>query len=412
MLIQEREMVRRILHVDLDAFFVSVEQTLDQTLRGKPVVVGGDPNRRGVVACASYEARGYGLKAGMSLSAARRICPHAIFLRGDFSRYRNASARFMDIIVEFTPDVEPLGLEEAFLDLTGFEPLYGPVRETALRIKRLISEELGLTASIGIASSKVVAKVASDQSKPDGLIEVAAGEERTFLAPLSVNKLPCIGPKTERTLKRMGIITIGDLARLPLNLLKQSFGVHGDVIHQYANGVDNRRLELPAPAKSISRESTFAEDTLDRTFLRATLHYLCERVGGALRAQGKQARCVTLKLRYADFESITRSRSLRDGIDADGIIFQVGCSLMDKALEQRNTPVRLIGIGVSNLTEGRQLDMFDPWMEKQRRLNKAIDSIRSKYGFVAVEVGFTLPLREIFPIDSGRYRLETPSLSR
>jgi DNA polymerase-4 len=409
---QEREMIRHILHIDLDAFFVSVEQTFDRTLRGKPVVVGGDPNRRGVVACASYEARVHGLKAGMSLSVAQRLCPHAIFLRGDFSRYRDASARFMDVLAEFTPDVEPLGLEEAFLDLTGFEPLYGPVRETALRIKRRISGELGLTASIGIASSKVVAKVASDLSKPDGLIEVAPGEERTFLAPLSVNKLPCIGPKTERVLKRMGVVTIGELGYLPLSFLRQSFGVHGDVIHQYANGIDNRRLELPAPAKSISRESTFAEDTLDRTFLSATLHYLCERVGGALRSQGKQARCVTLKLRYADFESITRSRTFREGMDADRIIFEVGCSLVDKALEQRAAPVRLIGIGVSNLTEGRQLDMFDPRMEKQRRLNRAVDSIRSKYGFVAVEVGFTLPLREIFPIDNGRYRLDTPSLSR
>ena len=405
-------MMRRILHVDLDAFFVSVEQTLDPTLRGKSVVVGGDPNSRGVVACASYEARVYGLKAGMSLAVAQRLCPNAIFLGGNFYHYRNASARFLGILSEFTPDVEPLGLEEAFLDLTGFEPIYGPVRETALRIKRRIRGELELTASVGIAGSKVVAKVASDLSKPDGLVEVAPGEERIFLAPLPVTRLPCVGPKTERVLQRIGITTIGELGRLPISFLRHIFGVHGDVIHRYANGIDNRGLELPAPAKSISRESTFAEDTLDRTFLSATLHYLGERVGATLRSQGKQARCVTLKLRYADFESITRSRTLREGIDTDRAIFEVGRRLMEKALEQRAMPVRLVGIGVSNLIEGRQLNMFDPWAERQERLNEAIDRIRGKYGFVAVEVGRTLPLREMFPIENGRYCLETPSLSR
>ncbi len=404
--------MRRILHVDLDAFFVSVEQTLDPALRGKSVVVGGNPNSRGVVACASYEARVYGLKAGMSLAVAQRLCPHAIFLGGNFYHYRNASARFLDILSEFTPDVEPLGLEEAFLDLTGFEPIYGPVRETALRIKRRIRGELGLTASVGIAGSKVVAKVASDLSKPDGLVEVVPGEERIFLAPLPVTRLPCVGPKTERVLQRIGITTIGELGRLPISFLRHIFGVHGDVIHRYANGIDNRGLELPAPAKSISRESTFAEDTLDRTFLSATLHYLGERVGATLRSQGKQARCVTLKLRYADFESITRSRTLREGIDTDRAIFEVGRRLMEKALEQRAMPVRLVGIGVSNLIEGRQLNMFDPWAERQERLNEAIDRIRGKYGFVAVEVGRTLPLREVFPIENGRYCLETPSLSR
>ena len=404
--------MRRILHVDIDAFFVSVEQTLDPALRGRSVVVGGDPNNRGVVACASYEARVYGLKAGMSLAVAQRLCPHAIFLGGNFYHYRNASARFLGILSEFTPDVEPLGLEEAFLDLTGFEPIYGPVRETALRIKGRIRGELELTASVGIAGSKVVAKVASDLSKPDGLVEVAPGEERIFLAPLPVAKLPCVGPKTERMLQRIGITTIGELGRLPISFLRHIFGVHGDVIHRYANGIDNRGLELPAPAKSISRESTFAEDTLDRTFLSATLHYLGERVGATLRSQGRQARCVTLKLRYADFESITRSRTLREGIDTDRAIFEVGRRLMEKALEQRAMPVRLVGIGVSNLIEGRQLNMFDPWAERQERLNKAIDRIRGKYGFVAVEVGRTLPLRGMFPIENGRYCLETPSLSR
>ena len=405
-------MRRRILHIDLDAFFVSVEQTLNPALRGKPVVVGGDPKSRGVVACASYEARVYGLRAGMSLAVAQRLCPHATFLGGNFYRYRDASARFLDILAEFTPDIEPLGLEEAYLDLTGFEPLYGPVRETALVIKRRIKGDLGLTASVGIANSKVVAKVASDLSKPDGLIEVVPGEERLFLDPLPIAKLPCVGSKSECVLKRMGVTTIGELGRLPLAFLKQSFGAHGEVMHRYANGIDSRRMEPPAPPKSISRETTFSEDTSDRAFLSATLHYLGERVGADLRSHRKQAKCVTLKLRYADFESITRSRTSREAFDADRVIFEVGRELLEEALEQRAIPVRLIGIGVSNLIAGRQLSMLDPWPEILERLNGAIDRIRGKYGFTAIEVGRTLPLRGMFPIEDGRYCLKTPSLSR
>jgi DNA polymerase-4 len=405
-------MRRRILHIDLDAFFVSVEQTLNPALRGKPVVVGGDPKSRGVVACASYEARVYGLRAGMSLAVAQRLCPHATFLGGNFYRYRDASVRFLDILAEFTPDIEPLGLEEAYLDLTGFEPLYGPVRETALVIKRRIKGDLGLTASVGIANSKVVAKIASDLSKPDGLIEVMPGEERLFLDPLPITKLPCVGSKSESVLKRMGVTTIGELGRLPLAFLKQRFGAHGEVMHRYANGIDSRRMEPPAPPKSISRETTFGEDTSDRAFLSATLHYLGERVGADLRSHRKQAKCVTLKLRYADFESITRSRTLKEAFDADRIIFEVGRELLEEALKQRAVPVRLIGIGVSNLIAGRQLSMLDPWPEILERLNGAIDRIRGKYGFTAIEFGRTLHLRGMFPIEDGRYILKTSSLSR
>jgi DNA polymerase-4 len=405
-------MIRQILHIDLDAFFVSVERVLNPALKGKPVVVGGDPGRRGVVACASYEARVYGLKAGMSLAVAQRLCPHAIFLVGSFHRYREVSSGFRDILGEFTPDIEPMGLDEAYLDLTGFESLYGPVNDTALRIKERINKELGITASVGIAGSKVVAKVASDLSKPDGLVMVSQGEEKLFLAPLTVDKLPCVGTKTGSELKKMGIVTIGDLGRLPVSFLRETFGVHGEVMHRYANGIDGRKLELPAQPKSISRETTFADDVSDRTFLSAALHYLSERVGASLRSQGKQARCVTLKLRYADFETITRSRTLKDSFDADRTVFEVGRRLLGSALERRNTPVRLIGIGVSTLTEGRQLNIFEYRQDKLRSLNEAIDRIRDRHGFASIEIGRTLPLREAFSVVNGHYRLETPSLSR
>jgi len=406
-------MARCILHIDLDAFFVSVEQVLNPALRGKPVVVGGDPGGRGVVACASYEARAYGLKSGMPLGKAHRLCPHAIFLSGSFHRYGDASEKFMAILSEFTPDIEPLGLEEAYLDLTGFESLYGPAKETALRIKQRIKDELGIAASVGIASSKIVAKVASGVSKPDGLIEVPLGREQAFLAPLPVNKLPGVGAKGEKVLKKMGIKTIGELSRLPLSFMKQTFGVWGEVLHRHARGIDNSKVEAAlGPPRSISRSTTFARDTLDRSFLKAMLHYLGERVGAELRSQGRQARCITLKLRYTDFETVTRSRTLKQAVDTDRAIFEVGCKLLDKEIEHRAVPVRLIGIGVSNLVEGMQLNMFEPWAELREQLNQAIDRIRDKYGFTAIESGSTLPLREIFPTEDGRYMLKTPSLSR
>ena len=405
-------MLRRILHIDLDAFFVSVEQVLNPDLKGKPVVVGGSPGGRGVVACASYEARVYGLRAGMSLAVAQRLCPQAIFLCGSYYRYRDVSAAFMDILTGFAPDIEPLGLDEAYLDLTGFETLYGPVKATASRIKERIKGELGITASVGIAGSKVVAKVASDLSKPDGLVEVPPGEERIFLAPLPVGQLPCVGVKTEKTLKKMGITTIGELGRLPVSFLRETFGVHGGIMHRYANGIDGRGLELPASPKSISRETTFSEDISDRVFLRAILHYLCERVGASLRSHGRQARCVTVKVRYSDFESITRSHTLKEAFDTDRTIFGFGQRLLEKALGHRAAPVRLIGIGVSNLTEGRQLRMLDYQTERLRRLNEGIDRIRNKYGFTSIELGHTLPLKDSLPVRNSRYRLATPSLSR
>jgi DNA polymerase-4 len=259
----------------------------------------------------------------------------------------------------------------------------------------------------------VVAKVASSLSKPDGLIEVVPGQERSFLAPLPIDRLPGVGAKGEMVLKRMGIVTIGELGRLPLSFMKQTFGVWGEVLHRYANGIDNSKVEAAlGPPMSISRSTTFARDTFDRGFLKAMLHYLSERVGAELRAQGKRARCITLKLRYADFETITRSHTLKQAADTDRTIFEVGCKLLDKAIEHRAVPVRLIGIGVSNLVEGRQLNMFDPWAELVEQLNQAIDRIRDKYGFTAIESGCTLPLREVFPTEDGRYLLKTPSLSR
>ncbi len=406
-------MARTIMHIDLDAFFVSVEQALNPELQGKPVVVGGRPDRRGVVASASYEARGFGLHAGMPLTTAYRLCPQAIFIEGSFHRYREASQRFMTILADFSPYLEPVSLDEAYLDATGFESIYGSIHQMAVAIKQRIKNELGLCASIGIASCKVVAKVASELSKPDGLLEVAGGNERSFLAPLPVAKLPGIGKKTEQILRGLGINTIGKLSIMPLSALKSHFGASGEVLYRSASGIDDRKVEPPSAAKSISRETTFGKDTRDHSWLRATLRYLSERVGSELRQRGKQARCVTLKLRYADFTTITRSHTLSQASDADQTIFDIGTKLLKRELTQERQPIRLIGIGVSNLIEsGKQLALLDTSARRLEQLEKVIDRIRKKYGFTAIQTGRTLPLKDIFPETGEGYTLHTPSLSR
>ena len=402
------------MHIDLDAFFVSVEQVLNPELKGKPVVVGGKPDRRGVVAAASYEARAFGLHSGMPLITASRLCPQAIFIEGNFTRYRDASQRFMAILADFSPSVEPMGLDEAYLDATGFESIHSSIRQMASAIRQRVKDELGLCASIGIAGSKVVAKIASDLSKPDGLLEISAGKEADFLKPLPVSRLPGIGKKTEPILKKMGVNTIGQLAILPLNILKSHFGVYDEIMHNYANGIDDRQVTPPEEARSISRETTFGQDTRDNSLLQATLRYLGERVGSDLRRKGKQARCVTLKLRYADFTTLTRRQTMSQPTDTDQVIFDTGSRLLKKELSTEKQPVRLIGIGVTNLVEtGRQIDMLDPSVQRLARLNTAIDRIRKKYGFTAIQTGRTLLLRDIFPDNNrGDYTMQTPGLSR
>ncbi len=406
-------MTRRIMHIDLDAFFVSVEQVLRPELKGKPVVVGGQPDRRGVVAAASYEARAYGVHSAMPLLTASRLCPQAVFIEGNYKRYRQASEKFMAILADFSPYLEPLGIDEAYLDVTGFESLHGSIQKMAQKIKQRVKDELGICASIGIASSKIVAKVASDLSKPDGLLEVQAGDERAFLATLPVAKLPGIGKKSEQVLKGLGVSTIGQLADLSLGELERYFGAWGKLLHDHANGIGDDRVEPPTAAKSTSRETTFTRDTKNPSFLKATLRYLSERVGSDLRQKGKLARCVALKLRYADFTTITRQQTLSQATDADQTIFETGLKLLKNELSKERLAVRLIGIGASHLVEiGKQPDMLDATGQRLEKLNAAIDRIRKKYGFTAIQTGRTLQLRDIFPESDDGYTLHTPSLSR
>jgi DNA polymerase-4 len=387
---------RTIIHIDLDSFFVSVEQVLNPELKGKPVVVGGKPDRRGVVATASYEARAFGLQSGMPLVTAARLCPEAIFIEGNFARYREFSRKFMAILSDFSPFIEPMGIDEAYLDVTGFESVHGSILQMAVTMKQRIRSELGLCASVGIASCKVVAKVASDLSKPDGLIEVAPGEERDFLAPLPVDKLPGVGKQAVKIMKSLGVHTIGGLSRTPSHTLKSRLGTAGEMLHRLANGIDDRKVLPPGEAKSISRETTFGEDTRDHSFLEATLWAQSEKVGADLRKKDKQAKCVTLKLRYADFSTITRSHTLRESVDTDRAIFETGIVLLERALAMEIKAVRLIGIGVSNLVEAsRQATLFAPSARKLEELNKAIDRIRNRYGFDAIQTGRAIRLKDI-----------------
>ena len=381
-------MARCIFHIDLDAFFVSVEQALDPKLKGKPVIVGGDPERRGVVASASYEARAFGIYAGMPLSRARRSCPQATFIRASFSRYRDASNKFMEILADFSPHIEPLGLDEAYLDVTGCEKSYGSPQKLALAIKERIHKELELTASVGIASCKVVAKIASDLYKPDGLLEVAPGGEQDFLNPLPVAKLPGVGKKTEQALKRMDISTIGELASVPLDVVREQFGAIGIVIHSYAKGIDDRRVEAPGEPKSISKQITFAKDSLDRRLLEANLRWVCQEVGEELRCRNKRAKCVAIRLRYADFKTITRQLTLKEASDGNQVISTTALQLLNKALAQQRKPIRLIGVRISNLVgKEKQLHMFNSNIEKLEHLNGAIELIRRKYGPTAIKMG-------------------------
>jgi len=384
------------MHIDLDAFFVAVEQVLQPWLRGKPVVVGGKPQHRGVVTAASYEARGYGLHSGMPLITAARLCPQAIFIQGSFPRYREASHRFMAILADFSPYLEPAGLDEAYLDVTGFESIHGSIHHMAVAIKQRVRQELGLAASVGIAGSKVVAKVASAHSKPDGLLEVVLGDDGSFLAPLPISALPGVGKKTESILHSLGIATIGELAVTPVTALKGRLGAFGEVLQRLAGGNDDREVLPPAAAKSISRETTLAQDSRDREMLAATLRYLTERVGARLRQQGRQARSVTLKLRYTDFTTITRRHPLSPATSTDQDIFDTGRRLLAAALAREMRAVRLIGIGVSGLVEsGQQLGMLDQSARRREQLDRVIDRIRKQYGFAAIQTGQTLRLQDI-----------------
>ncbi len=376
--------LRKILHVDMDAFYASVEQRDDPSLLGKPVVVGGRPNSRGVVSAASYEARKFGIHSAMPLAEAFRRCPQAAFLPVNVQKYREVSKQIRQIFLTYTPMVEPLSLDEAFLDVTGSTSLFGPADEIALMIKQRIQQELNLTASVGLACNKFLAKLASDLRKPDGFVVVQPDRVQEFLDPLSVERIWGVGKKTAEQLHTLNIRTVRDLRNLEQGYLTQLLGVIGSQLYLLARGIDDRPVESDRVVKSIGRETTFATDIADRDLLETVLLKLSVDVGRSARKESLKGKTITLKVRYNNFRAISRSHTLTRAINLDDVIYQEVCHLLGEVA--LNQPLRLIGVTLSNLTdkEESQLSLFTEPRQDSENLTKVIDLVKEKYGETSI----------------------------
>lgn len=374
-----------ILHIDMDAFFASVEQMDNPDLRGKPVAVGGTSDR-GVISAASYEVRKFGVHSAMSYIKAKELCPEIIMVPGRMKRYKEISDQAMGVLAEFSPTVEKASVDEAYLDGTGLERLFGPIEEVGLRIKDRMLEVTGLTCSVGIAPVRFLAKIASDMDKPDGIYVIRPEDVQPFLHTLPVKKIPGVGKKLLTILTRYGVRTCGDIRKKPREFWAERLGKYGGALHDRACGIDPNGVVTYAGAKSSSAENTFQEDTVDRSLLKTWLLAQAERVGADLRRSGYKGRTVTLKVKYADFKQITRSRSLDSRTDNTALIFETACDLLDR-LELRRA-VRLIGVGVSNFEpRNRQVTLFEESpaaQEETSELDRAVDQVRKKFGSRAV----------------------------
>jgi DNA polymerase-4 len=370
---------RAIAHIDMDAFYASVEQRDRPELRGRPVIVGADPRGRGVVSACSYEARVFGVSSAMPISRAYRLCPDGVYLPVDMARYVAASRQIMAILDDFSPLVEPVSVDEAFVDLTGTTSLFGQAPQAVREIKRRIRCETGLTASAGVGANKFVAKVASDLKKPDGLVVVEADHEAEFLAPLPIERLWGVGKATAKALAALGIARIGQLQRLPRETLVARLGDHGAGLHELAFGRDSRAVQPWTPPKSMGAETTFERDTSDHARLDATLRGQAERVARELRAERLSAARVTLKLRFADFRTLTRSHTSDPTQDGLELYRRVAVLLSRETLGQ---PVRLIGVSASALTAEQtgQLGLLEANAVRRENLARAVDRITGRFG--------------------------------
>jgi DNA polymerase-4 len=377
-----------ILHVDMDAFFVSVELLERPGLVGKAVIVGGGPDQRGVVTSASYEARKFGVHSAMPLRTAGKLCPHAVFLPGHHHKYGDWSDRVAKILGKFSPIVEMVSIDEAYLDLAGTERLHGSPLAATDKLLRMITRETGLPCSGGLASTRLVAKVASEQAKPRGLVWVAPGSEAAFLAPLAVRKIPGIGEVTERALRALGLETVGQLARLPQEKLEKIFGQWGTALYRKARGGDSYEFVIDAEPKSISHNHTFGEDTNDSEVLESMLSHLSQKACKRLREAGLSTRTLTLTIRYTGFDTYTRAKTLAEPTQLDSEIFAVIQRLFREHRNYKRT-IRLLGVGLAGFSHGtQQLDLLDA--ERRGRIEKlthAADRLRDRFGFEAVQFG-------------------------
>lgn len=376
---------RAIIHIDMDAFYASVEQRDNPELKGKPVIIGGSVESRGVVSTASYEARKYGVHSAMPMAEAHRLCPDGVYLPVDMQKYRLVSHQIMDIFHRFTPEVEAISLDEAFLDVTASQKLFGTAEEIGREIKRLIKTELNLTASVGLSYNKFLAKLASDMDKPDGFYQIGPEELESKVWPLPVRRMMGVGGKTAQLLEGMGVRTIGQLAKMNMGLLEHILGKQGIMMYEVANGVDNRMVEPVRESKSVGRETTFPKDISERYVLETILFTLADDVCHTLRTTNLKGRTVAIKIRYPDFRSITRAQTMDGYTSSFEPVFEAVKQLMEHNYKD-GTPVRLIGVTVSGLKKDdeiiEQQDLFFDGgaQKKQAALNSVMDKINEKYG--------------------------------
>ena len=378
--------IRQIAHIDLDAFYASVEALLDPSLRNRPVIVGGSPEGRGVVSSASYEARACGVRSAMPVAQALRLCPQAIRVPPRHGVYGEHSRAVMALLEGYTPVVEQLSIDEAFLDLTGCEALWGPAADVARQIQARVRDECGLPCSLGVATNKLVAKIACGQAKPQGLVNVPPGQEAAFLAPLAIETLWGVGEATGRRLRALGITTIGHLAGRSEAELLRLFGQGGRQLHRAARGVDSSPVQTERERRSISQEHTFAHNVTDRQTLERLLLSMADHLAAALRRETLVAQTVRLKLRYDDFETLTRQVTLNQPTDQADVLYRRATELL-VAHWNRQRPVRLIGLGASGLLVegGYQLDLFDHGDQRSARLSHTLDEIRARFGQDAIK---------------------------
>jgi len=382
-----------ILHVDMDAFYASVEERDNPELQGKPVIVGGTPEGRGVVAAANYVVRTFGVHSAMATAKALKLCPDAIVLRPRMEHYANISQQIRDIFHRYTPLVEPLSLDEAFLDATGSIKLFGSEETIGRAIKDAILDELNLVASVGVAPNKFLAKLASDLDKPDGFTVIHPDHVHDVLDPLPVTRIWGVGKVTKQTFDRMGVTTIRDLRQLSLQQLQQAFGQRGEHFWKLARGIDDRDVVADREAKSISHETTFPDDVTDMDVLKAWLMELTEQVARRLRHHDLQGKTVQLKVRYSNFDTFTRSKSLVQATNATNSLWGVASELLMTQLPQRPLIVRLLGVGVSNFHKATavQKTLFaEEGDERDTKLDAVADEIRSRFGSTSLRRASTV----------------------
>ena len=404
---------RCIVHIDIDAFFASVEELLNPSLNGKPVIVGGLPHERGVASTANYEARKYGVHSGMPLARAYKLCPHGVFVRGNYQVYSAFSKKMFNVLAQYTPDVEEASLDEAYLDLTRCRTLYSSLPRTIQEIKDNVEKQMGIRVSVGVGPNKLLAKLATNKAKPGGLVDVQPGREEEFLKDLGIETLPGIGPKAQVIFRMLNIHKIGDLWGLPRTTLRSLFGLNGEELFLQSRGIDSRPVSMASIPKSISRETTFLEDLWDRRLLLAHMAYLCDRLALPLRKGRLFAHIIEVKVRYSDFRTEVRRRLLIMPRQDMGEIFKIAQELFLQLYSGSRLSLRLVGVKVSDLVRTRPLSLFEPYSERQERLGVAVDQVREKYGFGSLLTVREGMLESLYGFEKQRgFVLKTASLTK